>query len=135
MSKFTKKCGLLSLAVASTAGSLLAMSDSPPPPRPALINHLAFFKLIDAENSRSLIEDCEAMAASIPGIVSFYAGVHLETGRETIDSDFDVGFYVGFDSEQAYADYVAHDAHVALVAAWRPQLQWLRVHDVIDHSP
>lgn len=108
-------------------------STSALPARPALINHLAFFKLKDPADAPELIADCDRMLATIPGVVSYYAGVHLDTGRGTrVDGDYDVGFYVGFADEQAYARYVDHPSHVAAVNKWRPRWQWIRVHDVVD---
>lgn len=106
------------------------------PPRPARINHLAFFKLHHPEHAAELIADCDAHLATIPGVVSYYAGTHLDTGRgAAIDSDYDVGFYVGFMTEEALANYVKHPQHVAMVEKWRPRWQWIRVIDVVDETP
>jgi hypothetical protein len=94
-----------------------------------------FFRLHDPSNDAALIADCESMLAAIPGIVSFYAGKHIDTGRATVDSNYDVGMYVGFMDEGAYARSVDHPSHLALVEKWRPRLQWLRVYDVLDETP
>ena len=105
------------------------------PRRPARINHLAFFKLNDPADAAALIEDCDRMAAVIPGITAYYAGQHVDVGRPTVDGDYDVGFYTGFETIDDYLEYVAHPEHVALVERWSPRLQWLRVHDVLDPTP
>ena len=105
------------------------------PARPARINHLAFFVLNDPADAPELIGDCDAMAGAIPGITSYYCGTHLDTGRETVDGSYDVGFYVGFDTVEDLQGYVAHPEHVALVTKWRPRLESLRVHDVLDDTP
>lgn len=106
------------------------------PPRPARLNHLAFFKLKNSTDARALIADCDATLAAIPGVVSYYAGRHLDTGRgERVDGNYDVGFYVGFMSEEDLAGYVTHPDHVALVNKWRERWEWIRVHDVIDETP
>lgn len=105
------------------------------PPRPARINHLAFFKLQNPSDAPELIADCDRMLARIPGVVSYYAGRHLDAGRSNIDGDYDVGFYVGFDSEADYAAYVKHPDHLAAVNKWKPRWQWIRIHDVIDQTP
>ncbi|MCC6906534.1 MAG: Dabb family protein [Phycisphaerales bacterium] len=108
---------------------------SPNPPRPARINHLAFFKLKNAEEALELIADCDEQLAVIPGVVSYYCGTHLDVGRSNVDGDYDVGFYVGFEDEEAYRTYVNHPSHVALVEKWKPRWEWIRVHDVLDESP
>ena len=112
-----------------------AMRSPAAPPRPARINHIVFFKLTDPAGRDELMDDCDDMARTIPGITSCYTGIHFEMGRANIDSDYDVGFYVGFDSEADYQAYVDHEAHVALVRKWLPKLEWLKVYDVGDDSP
>jgi len=106
------------------------------PPRPARINHLAFFKLVDPADAAELIADCDARLAPIPGIVAYACGTHLDTRRGArVDGDYDVGFYVGFDRLADYEAYVTDPEHVAMVEKWRPRWQWIRVHDVLDESP
>ncbi len=118
------------------AAFLTACATAPPgPPQPARINHLAFFKLNDPADANELIADCDSMLATIPGVVSYYAGRHLDVGRDAVDGDYDVGFYVGFANETNYAGYVAHPAHLQVVNKWRPRWQWIRVHDVLDNTP
>lgn len=105
------------------------------PRRPARINHLAFFKLKSPAEAPQLIADCDAQLSIIPGVVSYYCGTHLQTGRTNVDSDYDVGFYVGFDSEEDYQKYVNHPNHIALVERWKPRWEWIRVQDVLDETP
>lgn len=124
------------IAAVLAAGGCAAEHARRGPPRPARINHLAFFKLKNPAEADALIADCDSMLATIPGVVSYYAGKHLDTGRgPRVDGDYDVGFYVGFESEADYARYVDHPAHVAAVEKWRPRWQWIRVHDVLDDTP
>ncbi|MCI0364463.1 MAG: Dabb family protein [Phycisphaerales bacterium] len=117
---------------AGTTGSLKAGAL---PPRPARINHLAFFKLKEPADAPELIADCDRLLATIPGVVSYHAGTHLEAGRPTVDSNYDVGFYVGFAIEADYARYVDHPNHVKAVNKWRPRWEWIRIHDVVDDTP
>lgn len=105
------------------------------PPRPARINHLAFFKLKDAAGASELIADCDAQLSVIPGVRSYYCGTHLDVGRGNVDGDYDVGFYVGFENEDDYRSYVNHPNHIALVEKWKPRWEWIRVHDVLDETP
>jgi hypothetical protein len=104
----------------------------PRPPRPAAINHFVVFKLNDPADADQLIADCDRYLATIPGVVSYFAGRHHEVGRPTVYSDYDVGFFVGFDSDEDYAVYVDHPDHVRVVNKWRPRWQWIRVYDVFD---
>lgn len=110
-------------------------SDSAAPPRPARINHVVFFKLTDSAETDALLADCDQLLAPIPVVRSYFSGRHIDTGRPSVESNYDAAVYLGFDSEQDYAAYVEHPSHVALVERWRPRLQWLRVYDVLDETP
>jgi hypothetical protein len=104
--------------------------------RPAAINHVVFFKLKDPSESAALINDCDRMLAVIPGVDSYFCGTPLDTGRGAIvDNNFDVGLYLGFATQEDLAAYVSHLNHVTVVRQWQTQLEWLRVHDVIDQTP
>jgi hypothetical protein len=105
-------------------------------PRPALINHLAFFKLKNPQDARELIADCDANLGTIPGVVSYYCGQHLDTGRgDRVDSNYDVGFHVGFMSQADYAAYIENPRHKQMLAKWQPRWEWIRVIDVQDPTP
>lgn len=120
--------------VARPEGSLNA--PAPRPAAPGVISHIVFFKLIDPSESDELIVDCDTKLATIPGVVSYACGTHLDTGRgERVNADYDVALYLGFDSRRALDAYVAHPNHTAIVSAWQPRLQWIRVQDVIDQTP
>jgi len=105
------------------------------PPRPAVINHVVFFKLIDEEDADLLLVDCDRDLASIPGVASYWCGRHGDFGRGTVDDGYDLGLYVGFNSASDYAVYVDHPNHVELVKKWKPRFEWIRVHDIVDESP
>lgn len=100
-------------------------------PAPGMINHVVFFDLTDPDESDELISDCYNLL-EIPGAVSGYAGTHYDIGRDSILCDYDVGFFVAFDSEADYRAYIEHPAHVALVEKWRPRWDSIRVYDVGD---
>ena len=42
-------------------------------------------------------------------------------GSDAVDSDYDVGFYVGFDTDEAYKAYLDHPRHLDLVKKWKPR--------------
>ena len=117
--------GLWAVALAGCTGT------AAPAPAPGRINHIVFFTLEDGADRNELILDSLELGR-IPGVVSCYAGSHIDTGRDTVLADYDVGFFVAFDSEADYAAYVRHPDHEALVAKWRPRLEELRVYDVLD---
>lgn len=103
--------------------------------RPARINHVVFFKLEAAQDVDELIRDCDQNLSSIPGVTSYFCGQHGDFGRPTVDSDYDVGFYVGFDRDEAYRAYLEHPNHVRIVDKWKPRWKWIRIYDVVDDTP
>ena len=106
-----------------------------PSRRTARINHVVFFKLKAAQDVDALIQDCDRDLSSIPGVASYFCGQHGDFGRPMVDSDYDVGFYVGFDSDEAYEAYLEHPNHVDLVTKWKPRWSWIRIYDVLDDTP
>jgi len=127
------RCAVLFLSVFVVLGS--CSSTNRTPPRPAVINHVVFIKLIDLEDGDLLVMECDRDIASIPGVVSYWCGRHGEFGRDTVDDTYDIGLYVGFNSSSDYAAYVEHPNHVELVKKWKPRFEWIRVHDIVDESP
>jgi len=105
------------------------------PARPAPVNHIVFIKLHDAEAAEALLADADETLASIPAVSAYAAGPHIDTGRETVIHDYDVGFYIGFDSLAEYEEYVTHPQHTAFIERWRSRIESLRVYDVYDDTP
>lgn len=122
---------ILILAGLATAGLPAGCS----PERPARINHIVFFKLQEPADAAELIADCDLDLASVPGVTSYYCGQHGDFGRKNVESDYDVGFYVGFDSDEAYRAYLADPKHVEIVEKWKPRWEWIRIYDVVDDTP
>jgi len=114
---------------------MLAISGCSAPHRPALISHIVLVALINPDDAPELIAESDATLAKIPGVARYAAGPPIDTGRDTVLEDYHVGVYLGFDSEEAYAGYVAHPAHTAFVARWKPRLAALRVYDFRDVTP
>lgn len=98
---------------------------------PGKINHVVFFELRDQNQKEELIDDCYELL-QIPGVTSGYVGTHYEVGRESVITDYDVGFFVAFDTEDDYAAYVEHPAHVVLVSKWKPRWDSIHVYDIGD---
>jgi len=104
------------------------------PDRPARISHVVLISLHDPARANEAIQECDAMLASIPGVVSYAAGSHIDTGRANVDGEYDLGLYIGFESTHDYAVYVDHPNHVALVNKWKPHIKQMRVFDLLDHE-
>lgn len=104
------------------------------PQRPARINHVVFFKLQAGWDADELIYDCDRDLARLAGVESYYCGRHGEYGRDIVDSDYDVGFYVGFNSDEAYQAYLDDPKHLELVKKWKPRWEWIRIYDVVDDT-
>lgn len=106
-----------------------------PAPRTAVISHPVFFTLKEPGDAAELIRDCDTRLATIPAVATYACGTPHDTGRPSVLEDYDVGLFVGFDSPEDYAAYVAHEDHVWLVDKWRPRIKAIRVRDFIDETP
>lgn len=100
--------------------------------RPGLIGHIVFIELQDRADYQEILDDSDSMLSTISGVVSYAAGQHIDTGRESVRRDYDLAIYLGFDSVNDLAGYVASDQHVAFVTKWKPRLGGLRVYDMHD---
>ncbi len=121
------------LLIALLTGAAGCAGNTPTGRRPARIGHMVFIKLNDPAERAALIEDCDAMLSTIKGVTAYSAGRRLDVGRETME--YDVGLYIGFETEADYAAYVEDEAHRGLVEAWKPRMAWLRVYDLLDETP
>ena len=96
---------------------------------PAPVQHVVLVKLVDPADAAALLADCRARLADIPGVASCVIGQPLDTGRSSVDGDYDAALVMGFASTADYQRYLEHPAHVALVDAWKPRWLWIRIHD------
>ncbi len=100
----------------------------------ARINHIVLIKLEDPDAVDDLILDCRTRLETIPTVKGSFTGRHGDFGRSGVDSDYDVGFFVSFDSRDDYMEYLEHPEHVQVVKEWRPRCEWMRIHDVVDET-
>lgn len=128
-------CTILTLAALFTGCATPPVQPAPTTARPARINHVVFFKLNDPADADEFIADCDTELATIPGVVSYYAGRHIELERANVDSNYDVGLYLGFMSVEDYDRYLSHGNHQSIVRNWGSRLEWIRIHDVLDETP
>jgi len=108
---------------------LAAACGTPPDGGQATLQHVVLFRLHDPADAAGLLADCRERLARIPGVARCVAGTPLDLGRAGVDGDYDVGLLVEFRSAGDYRAYLAHPEHEALVAAWKPRWEWLRIHD------
>lgn len=118
-------------SVLALAGPLAGCSTR----RTPLISHVVFVSLNDPARAGALLDDADRSLATIPGVVSYAAGPHIDTGRATVLRDYDIGMVIGFDSPDDYAAYVASPAHTGFVGRWMPEVESLRVYDIHDPTP
>lgn len=104
-------------------------------PRPAPLVHLVYVKLKDPAQTAALVADSDAMLGTIPSVTSYFCGTHRDTGRSTVDGDYDVAMGIGFADLAGYQAYLDAPAHVSFVETWKPRCQWIRIHDVEDDTP
>jgi hypothetical protein len=119
------------------AAAMLAGCVSNPvvPHRPARINHIVLVKLHDPGQADTLVREADATIGLIPTVSSYVAGRHFDFGRPEVQTDYDVGIYVGFLTPEDYQAYLVHPWHTGLVDRWKPQCESLRIYDVLDDTP
>lgn len=129
----------LTIAVLLSCAVLISGCRSYQEPRPApraeqaaLISHMVFIELHDPNDYRKILADADQMLNTIPSVYRFAAGNHLDTGRPSVSSDYDLAIYLGFQSEEDLATYVDHDQHIRFVERWMPKIKSLRVYDMLD---
>jgi len=103
-------------------------------PRPGQVDHLVLVWLKhpgDAAERAKLIEAGRSLAA-IPGVISVSGGESLPSTRPMVDSSFDVGYVIRFDSEASMNAYVKHPLHVKLAKeVLFPAAKKVVVHDFV----
>lgn len=117
-----------------SAVMLVGCASTGPAPRPAAISHVVLVELNDPTRADELIADCDRLLSTIPGVVSYAVGKHIDTGRANVIADYDVGIYIGYDSTDDYATYVTHPQHVEILDKWRP-VSRIVVRDFLDETP
>lgn len=104
------------------------------PATPASVNHVVFFKLKNPAEAEALIAESRETLGRIPGVISLFAGRHLDTGRPAVETGYDACVYVGFADAGDYAAYLTHPEHTSLVARWKDRFEWFKVYDIHDTS-
>jgi len=98
----------------------------------ALISHIVFVKLVDPSDYSRILADADQQLNTIASVARFGAGAPLDTGRETVLDDYDLAIYLGFNSQDDLAAYVAHPQHNAFLEKWMSRIETLKVYDMLD---
>lgn len=102
------------------------------PKAPAAVNHIVLFDLRDPADADALTADSRVSLGRIPGVISLFAGRHLDTGRPTVRADYDACVYIGFATTTDYAEYLKHPEHTGLLARWKDRIESYTIYDVAD---
>ena len=51
------------------------------------INHVVLIKLTKPQHAGKLIEDCDRLLPTIPGVHGYWCGQHGDFGRDTVDGN------------------------------------------------
>jgi hypothetical protein len=88
------------------------------------------------EAARQKIIDASHEFASIPGVVRIACGRPLASTRLSVDSTFDVGIVMTFESESALRAYEQHPIHQRAVAeVLRPLAKRIVIYDFTNAAP
>ena len=98
--------------------------------RAAPLLHLVLFHLEEPADAPALAADCARLLTTIPTVVSYAAGTHVDIGRDTVVSDYDLALRVGFDDVEGYRVYLEHPAHLELLALWKGRLASYEIYDL-----
>ncbi len=82
-----------------------------------MIAHNVYFKLHDRRPAtvQSMVDDCHAYLAHLPGIVFYAAGTYCEAEPSSGDPQYDVALHVVFSDQAAFDAYMVAPKHVELM--------------------
>ncbi len=96
------------------------------------ISHIVLISLDDPSQVPALQADCDRLLTRIPSVRTYTAGSHIDIGRDSVLTDYDLGLIVTFDDADGYRAYVDHPLHIQLVETWRDRFASIRVWDIHD---
>lgn len=120
---------LTACGTAQVPPATITTSCAATPLAPLSVRHVVLIKLKERSERAQLERACDEHLSAIPGIVEYSLGRPIDTGRPSVDGDYDVAVYVGFPSVEAYRGYLVHPQHVALVSAWKDKFHSMRIYD------
>ena len=63
-------------------------------------------------------------------VETIWVGTPVDTGRDAVDGDYEVGLCVGFETMEGLQEYLQDPRHLELVALWKPRATGFRIFDV-----
>jgi hypothetical protein len=87
----------------------------------------------NADDRQKLIDTSQEFVGKIPGLVSVSAGNVLPSTRPVVDSTYDVGLVMVFDSEKSLREYPSYPIHQrAMKDVLGPLVDHYRVYDFVE---
>jgi hypothetical protein len=87
----------------------------------------------NAADRQTLVDTSRNFVGKIPGLVSVSAGNVLPSARPVVDSTYDVGVVMVFDSKEAFENYPSTAAHQhAMKEVLGPLVDHYRVYDFTE---
>ncbi len=85
------------------------------------------------EEARQKVIEVSRGFSAIPGVIDVRAGRVIPSGREIVDSSFDVAIYLSFENEQNLFEYLNHPIHKkAVEETLKPLVRKVVVYDFIE---
>jgi hypothetical protein len=96
-----------------------------------MIAHNVYFTLHDNRPAavKTMVEDCHAYLAHLPGIIFYAAGTCSDVERSSSDSDYDVALHVVFPDRAALDAYMTAPKHVEFMDKHGDNWKEVRVFD------
>lgn len=120
------------LLAALFAAPLAGCSSTPSGPGAGTskLNHVVLISLENASDAEACAADCRTMLRAIESVETLWVGTPVDTGREMVDDEYEVGLCVGFESLEDLQAYLVAPSHVQLVESWGPRATRFRIFDV-----
>ncbi len=85
------------------------------------------------KEARQKVIEASREFSAIPGVIDVRAGRVIHSGREIVDSSFDVAIYLSFENEQKLFEYLNHPIHKkAVEKTLKPLVRKVIVYDFIE---
>ncbi len=104
-------------------------------PAPGRVEHLVFCWLKEPgkTEARQQLIDTAKKLGDLPGVLSIRAGTAVPSARPIVDSTFDVGIVISFDSVASMEAYLVHPRHQEAVKnILKPLTSKVLVYDIVE---
>ena len=125
--------GTILAVAARKSDALLVSCSGVQPAKPGNVSHVVLIWLKhkgNAQERAKIIATAKEFRSKIPGILAMSVGEPLPSDRPVVDSSFDVGLVMRFESKEALDAYEKHPEHLkAVKEILAPLAAKLVVHD------